>query len=63
MTRFYVERNETWWVDAETELEAQQICRDGGGDGHTVEWWTETGELWILPDDPGKAPLVEVPRD
>jgi hypothetical protein len=56
MTRWYVEHNETWWVEAESDLEAQQLCRDGGGEGHTVEWFAEEGTLVL-------SPPVEVPRD
>lgn len=51
MSRYWVERNETWWVDAESEEEAQQICRDGGGLGYTLEWWVEEAML-VLAEPP-----------
>lgn len=62
MTRYYVERSETYWVDAESEEEAIQVCKDGGGSGGTVDWWADEGTLYILPDDPGPQ-LTLVPRD
>ncbi len=47
--KWFVERTQSWAVEAETEEEALQICRDGGGTAPTDDWYAERGDWWEPP--------------
>ncbi len=43
--RWYDERVQTWAVDAESEDQAIQVARDGGGSAGTDDWYAEVDRL------------------
>jgi hypothetical protein len=53
--RWWVERNETWWVTAESEEDALAVIRDGGGEGYTLEWFAEEAMLVLASEEPRGA--------
>ncbi len=39
LNRWYVEHTQSWTIMAESEEEALQIVRDGGGTGEMSDWY------------------------